>query len=169
MLVIGVNTTRWRHKHGEVSTAQIDRVAKLLSAATPQQLRLVVVHQPAAVAHAEEHANLLRGHDAALGAWSAAGADLVLGGHIHLSYTLAVHGLPGDCGAPGRYRHFVAHSPRSAQLGEYPALGRGSRTWRSGAGRGRKGGVLPDRAVGLCAPRSGLYPHLSHPVLPERA
>ena len=94
LLVIGVNTTRaWRHKNGEVSPAQIDRVARLLRAARPQQLRLVVVHQPAAVAQIEERTNLLRGHDAALRAWSAAGADLVLGGHIHLPYTLAVQGL----------------------------------------------------------------------------
>ena len=94
LLVVGVNTTRaWRHKHGEVSAAQIDRVASLLTAAGAQQLRVVVVHQPAAVTRAEDHVNLLRGHQAALRAWSAAGADLVLGGHIHLPYTLAQHGL----------------------------------------------------------------------------
>ena len=94
LLVVGVNTTRaWRHKHGEVSAAQIDRVASLLAAAGAQQLRVVVVHQPAAVTRAEDHVNLLRGHQAALRAWSAAGADLVLGGHIHLPYTLAQHGL----------------------------------------------------------------------------
>ena len=52
MLVIGVNTTRaYRHANGEVSPAQIDRVASLL-----------------------------------------AGADLVLGGHIHLPF---VRQLPG--------------------------------------------------------------------------
>lgn len=94
LLVVGVNTTRaWRHKHGEVSTAQIDRVATLLTAASPQQLRVVVVHQPAAVPQAEERSNLLRGHHAALQVWSAAGADLVLGGHIHLPYALALDGL----------------------------------------------------------------------------
>ena len=94
LLVVGVNTTRaWRHKHGEVSAAPIDRVASLLAAAGAQQLRVVVVHQPAAVTRAEERVNLLRGHQAALQAWSAAGADLVLGGHIHLPYTLAQHGL----------------------------------------------------------------------------
>lgn len=94
LLVVGVNTTRaWRHKNGEVSTAQIDRVAKLLTAASPKQLRVVVVHQPTAVTKAEDLPNLLRGHQAALQAWSAAGADLVLGGHIHLPYTLALHGL----------------------------------------------------------------------------
>jgi 3',5'-cyclic AMP phosphodiesterase CpdA len=94
LLVVGVNTTRaWRHKNGAVSTQQIDRVANLLAAASPQQLRVVVVHQPAAVTRAEERVNLLRGHQAALRAWSTAGADLVLGGHIHLPYTLAQHGL----------------------------------------------------------------------------
>ena len=94
LLIVGVNSTRaWRHMNGEVSTAQIDRVANLLIAASPQQLRVVVVHQPAAVHRAQDRANLLRGHTAALRVWSAAGADLVLGGHIHLPYTLAQQGL----------------------------------------------------------------------------
>lgn len=94
LLVVGVNTTRaWRHKHGEVSPLQIDRVAALLRTARPQQLRVVVVHQPAAVCRPEDRRHLLRGHHAALRAWAAAGADLVLGGHIHLPYTLAPPGL----------------------------------------------------------------------------
>ena len=94
LLVVGVNTTRaWRHKNGEVSAVQIDRVAKLLTAASPQQLRVVVVHQPAAVTQARDRPNLLRGHGVATQVWSAAGADLVMGGHIHLPYTLALHGL----------------------------------------------------------------------------
>lgn len=94
LLVIGVNTTRaWRHKNGEVSATQIDRVANVLTAANPQQLRVVVVHQPAAVTEACDRPDLLRGHHAALRTWSTAGADLVLGGHIHLPYVLAQHGL----------------------------------------------------------------------------
>lgn len=94
LLVVGVNTTRaWRHKNGEVSPLQIDRVAAVLRKARPPQLRVVVVHQPAAVCRPEDRRHLLRGHHAALWAWSAAGADLVLGGHIHLPYTLAPAGL----------------------------------------------------------------------------
>ncbi len=94
LMVVGVNTTRaWRHKNGEISTAQIDRVAKFLTAAGPQQLRVVVVHQPAAVTHEQDRNNLLRGHSAAMQVWSAAGADIVLGGHIHLPYTVALQGL----------------------------------------------------------------------------
>jgi 3',5'-cyclic AMP phosphodiesterase CpdA len=93
-LVVGVNTTRARrHKHGELSGAQIARVARLLAAARPQQLRVVVVHQPAAVPLGGERANLLRGHADATRVWAEAGADLVLGGHIHLPFTLPLDGL----------------------------------------------------------------------------
>lgn len=98
-LVLGVNTTRaWRHKNGEVSAVQIDHVARRLSAASREQLRIVVVHQPAAVTEACDQPDLLRGHRAALRAWSDAGADLVLGGHIHKPYTLAQQGLGGRLG-----------------------------------------------------------------------
>lgn len=94
LLVLGVNTTRaLRHKNGEVCMAQIDRIAQRLSAASPQQLRVVVVHQPMAVTAACDRRDLLRGHTAALRAWSAAGVDLVLGGHIHLPFTQAQQGL----------------------------------------------------------------------------
>lgn len=99
MLVIGVNTTRpRRHKDGEVSKEQIERVATQLRAARARQLRVVVVHQPVHVIRAEDVTNLLHDHEAAVAAWSAAGADLIMGGHIHLPYVrpLADHmeGLP---------------------------------------------------------------------------
>ena len=94
LLVIGVNTTRpWRHKHGEVSAQQIERVAQILANAVHTQLRVVVVHQPMAVARTQDAPNLLRGHAAALQRWSAAGADIVMGGHIHLPYVMALPGL----------------------------------------------------------------------------
>lgn len=94
LLIVGVNTTRpWRHKSGQVSMAQVDRVATLLHEADPGQLRVVVVHQPVAVIEEQDRANLLRGHEAATQVWSAAGADVVMGCHIHLPYTLALQGL----------------------------------------------------------------------------
>ncbi|MBP1472731.1 metallophosphoesterase [Frateuria sp. MAH-13] len=97
-LVLGVNTTRWwRHKQGEVSPAQIERVASRLRQAAPGQLRVVVVHQPMAVIDAADRRNLLRGHAQAADAWAAAGAQLVLGGHIHLPY---VSPLPAPGGRP---------------------------------------------------------------------
>lgn len=94
LMVVCVNTTRpWRHKHGEISALQVDRVARLLESAESAQLRVVVVHQPAAVTRAEDVSNRLRGHAAALDRWAADGADLVMGGHIHLPYVMPLHGL----------------------------------------------------------------------------
>ena len=94
LMVIGVNTTRpWRHKHGEVSAQQIERVARILANAGAKPLRVVVVHQPIAVTRAEDAPNLLRGHAAALQRWAAAGADIVMGGHIHLPYVMALPNL----------------------------------------------------------------------------
>ncbi|MEJ7929626.1 metallophosphoesterase [Ramlibacter sp. AN1015] len=88
-LVIGVNTTRReRHTNGVVSPGQIEAVCQRLAQAGPRQLRVVVTHQPAAVLRASDEHDRLRGADAALQAWSAAGADLVLGGHIHLPYVV---------------------------------------------------------------------------------
>ena len=89
LLVITINTTRrYRHKHGEVSLGQIDRVAERLAAAKPEQVRLAVVHQPVAVTRESDVNNLLRGHENAVRRWAQAGADAVLGGHIHLPYVL---------------------------------------------------------------------------------
>lgn len=94
LLVVCVNTTRaWRHKHGEVSGRQIESVARHLETAEAAQLRIVVVHQPVAVTRAEDVQNLLRGHQAALRQWAAAGADIVMGGHIHLPYVMPLNDL----------------------------------------------------------------------------
>lgn len=94
VLVQCVNTTRWyRHTGGTVSAAQIARVASRLRSATRTQLRVVVVHQPVAVLRATERHNLLHGHTLALQSWAAAGCDVVLGGHIHLPYVMALPGL----------------------------------------------------------------------------
>jgi 3',5'-cyclic AMP phosphodiesterase CpdA len=100
-LVVMVNTTRWyRHEDGEVSPAQIERVAERLARAAPRQLRVVVTHQPVVVTRPEDESNRLHGRDAAVARWSAAGADLVLGGHIHLPFVRPLHGLFADCPRP---------------------------------------------------------------------
>ena len=87
LCLVSVNTTRWwRHKNGEVSAAQIERVCKQLSHAMPQQLRVVVVHQPVHVMRPQDEHDRLQGWQPAVRAWAAAGADIVMGGHIHLPY-----------------------------------------------------------------------------------
>jgi len=90
--VICVNTTRpARHKDGEVSSEQIERVSQRLRAATPEQVRVVVTHQPVFVLKGSEVHNRLHGYAQAISAWSAAGADIIMGGHIHLPYIAPLH------------------------------------------------------------------------------
>ncbi len=94
LLVVCANTTRaWRHVHGEISEGQVDRVARILEGAQAGQLRVVMVHQPVAVTREDDIPNLLRAHATALRRWAEAGVDLVVGGHIHLPYVLALPGL----------------------------------------------------------------------------
>ncbi|HYE90257.1 MAG TPA: metallophosphoesterase [Terriglobales bacterium] len=91
MLVVSVNTTRvYRHKHGEVSAAQVERVASRMRACPPGKLRVVVTHQPMHVPLGRDESNLLRGYADAARAWAAAGADLLLAGHIHLPFVRPV-------------------------------------------------------------------------------
>lgn len=87
MLLIGVNTTmpRW-HKDGRVSPQQVARAALRLAEAPPRALRMVVVHQPVHVPRLSEQKNLLVGREVAVQRWATAGADLILGGHIHLPF-----------------------------------------------------------------------------------
>lgn len=87
LLVLGVKTTRRRrHKDGEVSESQIERVAAKLRAAKPEQLRIVVTHQPVHVIRERDITNLLHNSERAVRAWTEAGIDLFVGGHIHLPY-----------------------------------------------------------------------------------
>lgn len=93
LLVVGVNTTRrYRHIEGEVSAAQIERVACRLRQASKTQLRIVVTHQPVYVTHQEDEKNLLNGRDEAVRRWAEAGVDLILGGHIHRPFVCNLHG-----------------------------------------------------------------------------
>ena len=81
LLVLCVNTTRWyRHVNGEVSVAQIDRVAAAL--------------RPVAVIRATDVHDRLRGYALAIRRWSDAGCDIVMGGHIHLPYAAALTNPP---------------------------------------------------------------------------
>jgi hypothetical protein len=54
------------------------------------------VHQPLAALHADDRPDVARGADRALACWLAAGADLIVGGHVHRGYCLQVgHGRTG--------------------------------------------------------------------------
>jgi 3',5'-cyclic AMP phosphodiesterase CpdA len=106
LLVIGVNTVMpiW-HQQGAVSTRQTERVCRLLRQSPATQIRIVVGHHPVHVIRPEDDKNLLRGVDDAVPRWVEAGADLVLGGHIHLPYFRPL-------------RHRFPHLPRRAWVAQ---------------------------------------------------
>jgi 3',5'-cyclic AMP phosphodiesterase CpdA len=90
--VVTLNTTRWfRHVDGQVDADQVERSARQFERAPATAWRIVVVHQPVAVPRAGEMHNLLHGNRRALARWAEAGVDVVMGGHIHLPYVLALH------------------------------------------------------------------------------
>ncbi|MBC7982936.1 MAG: metallophosphoesterase [Candidatus Obscuribacterales bacterium] len=86
-LILCLNTSRAkRHKDGEVSRDQIERVRQRLLRASARQVRIVVTHQPVHVIDDHDIPNLLYGREDAVRAWSQAGADIIMGGHIHLPH-----------------------------------------------------------------------------------
>lgn len=87
LLLIGLKSTRrYRRENGEVSDEQIERVAERLLRARPGQWRVVVTHQPVCVTKSRDEKNLLRNRERAVARWCAAGADVLMGGHIHLPF-----------------------------------------------------------------------------------
>lgn len=134
LLVIGVNTTRrYRHIDGEVSKEQIDRVVSRLQQARAAQLRIVVTHQPVYVMRSEDEENLLHGRDEAMHRWAEAGADLILGGHIHLPFIGALHERIADfprrvwavqagTALSARIRHEAGNSINLIRYGDLAAL-----------------------------------------------
>ena len=132
LLVQCLNTTRWwRHTNGEISAEQIRRVAARVAGAAPGQLRVIVVHQPVAVQSTGDVHDLVRRHAVAVQCWAEAGADLVMGGHIHLPYVMPLPGLSRRLWAV-QAGTAVSHRVRGGQPNSVNLL-----RWGSDAPRGR--------------------------------
>jgi 3',5'-cyclic AMP phosphodiesterase CpdA len=94
MRIVSVDSTRaYRHVDGELSADQIAAVTQALDGAPAGALRVVMLHHPVAVSRPDEKHNRVHGHRDAISRWRAGGADLILGGHIHLPF---VRRLDGD-------------------------------------------------------------------------
>lgn len=131
VLVVGVKTTRrYRHKDGEVSAAQIERVARRLETASAGQCRVVMVHQPVAVVSASDRANLLRGNEEAVRGWATAGADVIVGGHIHLPFVVDLQDRWPDLGR----RVWAVQAGTALSTRVRPGAGNSVNLMRTGAG-----------------------------------
>lgn len=154
LLVLAVRTTRrWRHVNGQVSRRQVEAVAQRLHRASPRQLRVVVAHHPVHVPRVEERHNLLRGHRDAIRRWSEAGADLILGGHIHLPYVLPLTAAPrptwivqAGTAVSSRVRRGV---PNSVNVIRYEPTARRCRIERWDCDGGRDAEFRPHPALDL--------------------
>lgn len=92
VLLLALNTTRWyRHKDGEISPGQIERIARRCEAAHSNKYRMVVLHHPMAVTSEEDRENIVHGCEQAIRRWATAGVDIVMGGHIHLPFLMPLH------------------------------------------------------------------------------
>jgi 3',5'-cyclic AMP phosphodiesterase CpdA len=101
----GLNSVRpWRHQGGKLDARRLRSVAGALASGRPGALRIVVLHHHLAGAPWRASRKFpLKHRDDALRTLAAAGAELVLGGHIHQSTAVERHSfeaLPEE--APGR-------------------------------------------------------------------
>jgi len=127
-VVCGLNSARpWRHQGGRLDPARLAAVAPVLSEAPAGALRVVVCHHHLAGAPWRASRKFpLKHRNTALRALAAAGAEIVLGGHIHQSTAVERHAFEalGDeargsfvlSTAPGFGR------PRPHRLGEANGL-----------------------------------------------
>ncbi len=82
--VVGVNSVRpWRHQSGGVGNAQLARVTERLAAAPAGALRVVALHHQLIGAPWRTRKKPVARRNHVLASLVDAGADLILGGHIH--------------------------------------------------------------------------------------
>ncbi len=126
LVVCGLNSVRpWRHQGGGLSQARLTRAADELRATGGAPLRVVALHHHLAGAPWRASRKLPLAHrDRALRALAAAGAELVIGGHIHQGVVTARAEFDVLEGANG-----------SIVLATAPGLGR-PRPHRSGEAQG---------------------------------
>jgi 3',5'-cyclic AMP phosphodiesterase CpdA len=127
-VVCGLNSARpWRHQGGRLAPARLQRAADVLADAPADALRVVVCHHHLAGAPWRASRKFpLKHRNDVLRSLAAAGAEIVLGGHIHQGSAAERHAfeaLPADerrplvlATAPGYGR------PRPHRLGEANGL-----------------------------------------------
>ena len=103
LVLVGLNSTRHtNHKDGEVSPAQVESVAAALEGDGRRdgRVRAVVMHHPVHAIRPQDEENVVHGGEAAVRRWAEAGADLVIGGHVHLPYVSPLGERYRDLAAP---------------------------------------------------------------------
>lgn len=127
-VVCGLNSAQpWRHQGGRLDAGRLAAAATALRDAPANSLRVVVCHHHLAGAPWRASRKFpLKHRDATLQALSAAGAELVLGGHIHQSTAVERHAFEAlDATVAGSLVLSTAPGfgrPRPHRLGEANGL-----------------------------------------------
>src|SRR5262249_5698930 len=86
LLVVGLSSVRpWRHQSGGLRDAQLERAERLLSDAPDGALRVIVLHHHLIGAPWRSRKLPVARRSHVLARFVDAGAELILGGHIHQS------------------------------------------------------------------------------------
>lgn len=127
LVVVGLNSVRpWRHQGGAVRDTALARAVARVGEAPEQSLRVVALHhQLAAPPWRAARKRPLRRRGHVLTSLAAAGAELVVGGHVHQASTTA---LP-------EFQAVENGRPGSLVLATAPGLGR-PRPHRQGEAQG---------------------------------
>ena len=127
LAVAGLNSVRpWRHQSGKVRPPQVVRAKEVFADAPPQALRIVVLHHHILGAPWRSRKKPVADRNRVLGSFVAAGAELILAGHIHQS-TIAER-REFEIATPGGERAVVASiapgfgQPRPNRRGEARGL-----------------------------------------------
>jgi 3',5'-cyclic AMP phosphodiesterase CpdA len=123
--VIGLNSVRpWRHQSGGVRSGQLERAEERLLDASPNAFRVVVLHHHLIGAPWRSRKKPVARRNHVLGSLVAAGADLILAGHIH------------QAAVSERHEFEIVHGgERSVVVSVAPGLGQ-PRPKRQGEARG---------------------------------
>jgi len=117
MIAVGLNSARALpfHGGGRLNGAQVARAAARLRSAPPDAVKIVVTHHPFALpeGHGDEH--LIGRSDMAMQQLAAAGADVFLAGHLHVSHV----------GHTAERYQIAGHSALVVQAGTLSTRGRG--------------------------------------------
>jgi 3',5'-cyclic AMP phosphodiesterase CpdA len=116
IVVVGVNTARslaWGE--GRINAGQVDRMLARLHAAPADATRIIVTHHPFDLPPGVQEKRLLGRARAAMARLAAAGADLFLSGHLHVSHVSH---------SAERYR-IAGHSALIIHAGTVSTRGRG--------------------------------------------
>jgi 3',5'-cyclic AMP phosphodiesterase CpdA len=87
LVIAGINTAfNWTTKYGRIRPRRLAEIAEVVGAAESGALRVIVAHHPVVTAPEFEGEPAMRRAERAARAFSRMGIDLVLSGHVHLSF-----------------------------------------------------------------------------------